>query len=175
MSSSSLPKHICRLCLLLCLVALSACGGGGGGGASGNSGSGSGSSGSSGSSGGTSSGGASAGQPTIAAAVFSFPGGATVGANSGAGVIVENQAGTSPISTATVTVNGVPLTYSTTNADYVGSLNVAPGSAINVSVGIGGADYTVSATQSVKVGLGIGDGYLVVPSGDVVNGWKIVP
>ena len=132
-----------RLCLVLGLGALSACGGGGGGG----------------SSGGTPAptpaptGGGSTGQPTIHATVISFPSGASppgfvaTSFNSSASVAVLNQAGTTPIATATVTLNGMPLAYSSTFEDYESELSLDPGAVVNLSVTVGGTTYTATANQ----------------------------
>jgi outer membrane protein assembly factor BamB len=114
-------------------VALSACGGGGGEGGGG--------------------GGGSSGQSGIAAVVLGFPTGAappgfTSGQNN-TGVIVQvvNQDGVTPITNATVTVNGVALTYFAANQDYEGQLNINPGATVTLRVTIGGASYTASHAQ----------------------------
>lgn len=124
--------------LALCLGALAACGGSGGGSSGGRS------------AGGTSSGTAPVGQPKIRALVMSFPSDGTSGGgtpNSSVGVVVENEAGTDPIPTASVTLNGVPLTYAPTHADYAAQLNLDPGAAVNLSVTVGGVAYTASAER----------------------------
>src|SRR5882757_7118033 len=114
-----------------CLL-LAACGGGGGG---------------------SSSMGPPSAAPYILASVISFPTGAVPpgfvppGFNTGASVQVLDNSGNVPIATASVFINGVALTYSATNQDYEGSLVVAPGGAVAVSVNVGGTTYTGSATQ----------------------------
>lgn len=119
--------------VLGCLAA-AACGGGGGG------------------SGGGSGGGGITSQPTIIATVISFPtngsppGFLPSGYNTDAGVQVTAQGG-SPISTASVTVNGVTLNYSTQAAEYLGVINVAPGAQVEIKVGIAGAVYSASLKQ----------------------------
>lgn len=133
---------------LLCFAALAACSGGGGGGnastgtpatnGSGN-----------GSAAGSTPSSTFTGQPMIVAGVYSYSKHATpagISTNSSVGVSVENQSGTSPITTATVTVNGVSLAYSSKQGGYLGTLNISPGSAIKLSVRIGIATYNASAT-----------------------------
>ena len=117
----------------LCAV-LPACGGGGGGG-------------------GGSGGGSSAAAPYILASLVSFPTGAVppgfvpTGFNTGAFVLVEDNSSHAPITNASVSINGVALTYSATNQDYEGNLVVAPGDGVALSVSVGGTTYTGSATQ----------------------------
>jgi len=118
---------------MLGCLALSACGGGGGDSGGGG-------------------GGGSTSQPTIVATIVSFPTGATPpgflpnGFNTDAGVKVTAQDG-SAITTAVVTVNGATLSYSSTVAEFIGAINLAPGAAVAVSVNIGGAVYNASGKQ----------------------------
>jgi outer membrane protein assembly factor BamB len=44
-------------------------------------------------------------------------------------------------------VNGVSLTYNSTNQDYEGDVVVAPGGSVNLSVTVDGVTYTASGTQ----------------------------
>ncbi len=111
-----------RLIVLLAITTLSACGGGGDG-CSGSAGTGS--TGSTGNTGGTGSGGTtSSGQPTIQATILIFPTGATppgflpAGSNTSAGVSVTAQGSTTPITTATVSVDGTTLSYAASDQLY---------------------------------------------------------
>ncbi|MGO9015778.1 MAG: Ig-like domain-containing protein, partial [Dissulfurispiraceae bacterium] len=52
-----------------------------------------------------------------------------------------------PITIATVTVNGSPLSYNATNQSYDGNVAIAAGAAVNLSVTVGEATYTSSGTQ----------------------------
>jgi len=95
----------------------------------------------------------SAGPPQIFATLISFPTGAvppgfvSPGFNTGASVEVLDNSGSGPIPNASVSINGVALTYSATNQDYEGDIAVAPGDGIALSVNVGGTTYTASATQ----------------------------
>ena len=127
-------KHLLLFSVMLLAtlsIALSSCGGGGGGGG----------------------GGEASGPPFIGAELDSFPTGsvpsgfAPAGFNSAASVAVLDDSSGASITTATVLMNGVPLTYDVTNQDYEGNVAVAPGGAVNLSVTVGGSTYTASATQ----------------------------
>ncbi len=86
--------------------------------------------------------------PAIAAALVSFPiFGAPDGFDTGASVAVLNPADGYPIATATVTMNGVALPYDPTRGEYVGSVMVAPGASVTVSVTVDGRVYQASTTQ----------------------------
>lgn len=130
-------RTVVTIVLALILVA---CGGGGGGD-------------SGGTPGGGTSGGNTAGQPTIEATAISFPNNALppgllgTGFNTVASVTVQNQAGTAPISTATVTLNGVALSYSASDQDYGAQLALNPGAPVNLSVTVGGVNYTATLNQ----------------------------
>ena len=113
---------------LVVLLLLAACGGGGGGG----------------------DGGAlpPSGSPFIAAELDSFPTGSVpTGFNRGASVAVLDDSTGASITTATVVMNGVTLTYDVANQYYVGNVVVAPGGAVTFSVAVGGSTYTASTTQ----------------------------
>jgi len=113
---------------LVVLLLLAACGGGGGGG----------------------DGGAlpPSGSPFIAAELDSFPTGSVpTGFNRGASVAVLDDSTGASITTATVVMNGVTLTYDVANQDYEGNVVVAPGGAVTLSVAVGGSTYTASTTQ----------------------------
>ena len=112
----------------LCAI-VSACGGRGGGGSS------------------------AAEPPAIDASLVSFPTGAVppgfvpAGFNSGASVEVRDNSSGAPIANASVSINGVTLTYSAANQSYEGNLAVAAGDGVTLSVTVGGTTYTSSATQ----------------------------
>ena len=125
--------HVSRWLIVAALTVLPACGGGG-------------------SSGGPSSMGPPA-PPYIVASLLSFPTGAVppgfvpTGFNTGAFVLVEDNSSRAPITNASVSINGVGLTYSAANQDYEGNIVVAPGDGVTLSVNVGGTTYTGSATQ----------------------------
>jgi hypothetical protein len=112
-----------------CLL-LAACSGGGGGGSS-----------------------SAPAAPYILASLISFPTGAVPtgfvppGFNTAASVQVLDNSSGAPIANASVSINGAALPYSATNQDYEGNLVVAPGGGVALSVSVGGATYTGSATQ----------------------------
>ncbi|HYS58560.1 MAG TPA: hypothetical protein VEM34_10515 [Burkholderiales bacterium] len=103
--------------------------------------------------GGGSSTGPAAPAPYILASLISFPTGAVPsgfvppGFNTGASVQVLDNSNGAPIANASVSINGVTLNYSALNQDYEGSIAVAPGGSVALSVNVGGATYTGSATQ----------------------------
>jgi len=114
---------------LVVLLLLAACGGGGGGGE-------------------TPLPPSPTGSPFIAAELDSFPTGSVpTGFNRGAWVAVLDDSTGASITTATVVMNGVTLTYDATNQDYEGNVVVAPGGAVTLSVAVGGSTYTASTTQ----------------------------
>lgn len=114
---------------LVVLLLLAACGGGGGGGE-------------------TPPQPSPTGPPFIAAELDSFPTGSVpTGFNRGASVAVLDDSTGASITTATVVMNGVTLTYDVTNQDYEGNVVVAPGGAVTLSVAVGGSTYTASTTQ----------------------------
>jgi hypothetical protein len=98
-------------------------------------------------------GGGSSTAPYILASLVSFPtagvppGFVPPGSNTGALVEVLDNSSRTPIATASVSINGVSLTYSATNQDYEGNIVVAPGDGVTLSVSVGGTTYTASATQ----------------------------
>lgn len=110
---------------------LSGCGGGGGGGGATD----------------------STAAPYILANVFSFPTGqvpagfAQAGENTVATVWVADRSGGSPITNASVSVNGVAVAYVAADQTYEASLNVAPAATVTLSVTVGGKTYTVSTDQ----------------------------
>ena len=114
---------------LVVLLLLAACGGGGGGGE-------------------TPPQPSPTGPPFIAAELDSFPTGSVpTGFNRGATVAVLDDSTGASITTATVVMNGVTLTYDATNQDYEGNVVVAPGGAVTLSVAVGGSTYTASTFQ----------------------------
>ena len=106
---------------------------------------------SSGSMGATSS--STATQPLIKGQILSFPTEAApalyVGAanNTAATIAVMDQTGTTPMTGATVTVNGTALTYQSANQVYWGTLNISPGSSVSIVVTVNGVTYDASYTQ----------------------------
>ncbi len=85
--------------------------------------------------------------PFIGAELNSFPAGSVpLGFNTGALAVVFDSNGNS-ITTATVTMNGVNLTYNAVNQDYEGDVVVLPGGAVTLSVTDASGTYTVSTTQ----------------------------
>jgi fibronectin type 3 domain-containing protein len=86
--------------------------------------------------------------PYIAAFVLSTPGGAVppFGFLEQAQVCTDATCNT-PVSTATVTVNGNALTYDATRHQYTGTHVIAAGAAVTLQVTIGGTLYTGSGTQ----------------------------
>jgi len=120
-----------RTALVASVILASSCGGGGGGGSSGS----------------------NAPAPQIVAAVIGFPSGAVpsgwlaTGVNTGASVAITDTATNIPVTNAKVFANGVPLLFFPVDAQYEGSLNLAPGAAISVTVSFQGATYSASGTQ----------------------------
>ena len=118
--------------MLFVALLVSGCGGGGGGG--GNVGS-------------------SVTPPFIRASLISFatsaiPAGfVESGSNSVASVEVLSDFDRSPISDASVVINGVSLPYVSANQDYERAMNVAPGDNISLSVTVSGRTYTASGNQ----------------------------
>jgi len=123
-----------RLLMATLCLALGACGGGGGGGGGGT-------------------GAATAAAPYVDASLLSFsadnlpPGFTSSGQNSYANVVVATGASGSPITNATVTVNGVALTYVAANGDYEAPLSVSPGQTVSLGVTVGGTVVSSSNTQ----------------------------
>ena len=114
---------------------LSSCSGGGGGGGTAGGGGGGG-------------GGTASSPPLIAAEVDSFaPGSTPPGFTTNVFVAVLDPSSGASITSATVTINAIPLSYNATNQDYEGSLLVAPGNGVVLSVTVGGNTFTASATQ----------------------------
>ncbi len=86
--------------------------------------------------------------PFIDAELSNFPTGLVPpGLTTGASVMVLNDSNGDSITTATVTMNGVNLTYNTVNRDYEGDVVVPPGGAVTLSVTDASGTYTVSTTQ----------------------------
>lgn len=91
--------------------------------------------------------------PYIFASLIGFPTGAVppgfVQSGSNTFVWVEVLDGTSgaPLSSASVSVNGVSLAYIPAFRDYEAELVVDPAQGVSLSVTVGGATYTVSSTQ----------------------------
>ena len=86
--------------------------------------------------------------PFIGAQLSNFPTGfVPPGLTTGASVVVLNDSNGDSITTATVTMNGVNLTYNAINRDYEGDVVVPPGGAVTLSVTDASGTYTVSTTQ----------------------------
>lgn len=77
-------------------------------------------------------------------------------------------AGDGGLHIAPIVIDSAVVIASTTGTVY--ALNAATGAVLWSGQAAAGI-----SDQAVKVGLGTADGYLVVPSGDAVNAWKIVP
>ncbi|HKW36859.1 MAG TPA: FG-GAP-like repeat-containing protein [Burkholderiales bacterium] len=91
--------------------------------------------------------GATPGPPCIFAQQIDFPTGAVPpGFDIGTLVQVLDNSCSVPIP-ASVTVNGVALSYVAANEDYEGNVVVAPGGTIKLSVTVDGATYAASAVQ----------------------------
>jgi len=63
-------------------------------------------------------------------------------------VEVLNQAGTSPILGAVITINGTALSYVAADKAYEGDLNLQPGQHVDLTVTVAGVNYTVSSNLS---------------------------
>jgi hypothetical protein len=118
--------------LLAACLLLSSCGGGAGKGINGS---------------------AASGPPLVSASLISFPAGSVPAGfvaptyNTAALVQVQDNSSGAPIIDAAVSVNGVPFAYDAGNQDYEGTLLLAPGGVVNVSVTVAGVTYTQSAVQ----------------------------
>ncbi|HYS58534.1 MAG TPA: hypothetical protein VEM34_10385 [Burkholderiales bacterium] len=118
------PRLATLLLALQFAVIAAGCSGGGGGGA------------------------AAPGQPFIAAELDSFPAGSVpTGFTRNASVAVLDDSSGASITTATVVMNAVTLTYDPSIQEYVGNVVVAPGGAVTLSVTALDKTYTASATQ----------------------------
>jgi hypothetical protein len=86
--------------------------------------------------------------PSIQAILFSIPTGSVLPANFKNAVASVTDPGTN-ITTATVVMNGVTLTYnaSLTHQDYEGNVTVSPGGRVALSATVGGNTYSASGTQ----------------------------
>ncbi|HEV2701504.1 MAG TPA: PQQ-binding-like beta-propeller repeat protein [Steroidobacteraceae bacterium] len=67
--------------------------------------------------------------------------------NTAAGIAVMDQSGTTPLTSATVTVNGTALTYQSANQAYYGNLTISPGGGVSIVVTVNGVTYDASYTQ----------------------------
>ena len=88
--------------------------------------------------------------PLIEALLFSLPTGTVPPDNfANAMVIIMDSSTGAIITTASVTMNGVPLIYNgvPTHQEYEGNLLINPGEAVALVVNVGGSTYTVSGTQ----------------------------
>ncbi len=93
-------------------------------------------------------GGMTSGPPVIGAELDSFPTGSIpTGFTRNASVVVLDGSSGASITTATVVMNAVTLTYDPSIQEYAGNVVVAPGGAVTLSVTVGGSAYTASATQ----------------------------
>jgi outer membrane protein assembly factor BamB len=93
------------------------------------------------------------GQPLILVTVMGFnpyvqvPELLSPGKSALAYVDVWNQAGTAPVTNATVSINGTPLPYYGSLLAYAAELNVSPGATITASVTVNGTPYVASTRQ----------------------------
>ena len=111
--------------LSLVALAASGCGGGGGGGPP-----------------------PPAAPPGIAAELDAFaPGAAAPGPLKNATVLVVDATSGASVANASVDINGVVLGYDAGSQEYSGSVPVAPGAPINLTVSVGSQRYTASTTQ----------------------------
>src|SRR6266853_5726282 len=118
------PRLATLLRVLQFAMIAAGCGGGGGGGA------------------------APSGPPFIAAELDSFPTGSVpTGFTRSASVAVLDDSSGASITTETVVMNAVTLTYDPSIQAYVGNVVVAPGGAVTLSVTVSGRTYAASATQ----------------------------
>jgi hypothetical protein len=128
MKKKILSKYSFSLVLIIILSGLfsivSSCGGGGGGGST-----------------------PVAKPPLIEALLFSFPAGSEPPNFQNAMVAVIDGSSGGNITTATVTMNGLILTYHAMHQQYEGNVAVDPGGSIALSVTVGGNTYTASGTQ----------------------------
>lgn len=91
--------------------------------------------------------------PFIVAELVSFPTGSVpsgltpFGFNSMASVFVIDDYTGKPIPHASVTINGVMLTYNSNGQDYEGNLTVVTGERVTLSVTVSGNTYTAAGTQ----------------------------
>ena len=88
--------------------------------------------------------------PLIEALLFSFPTGSVPPPNfENALVSVTDSVSGANITTATVTMNGVPLTYNAapTRQEYEGNLVINPGDPVTLVVTVGDNTFTASGTQ----------------------------
>ncbi len=110
-------------------------------------------------------------QPVIVAQLFSFPtenvplGFAPSDVNSSVTVEIWDNASGAIISSATVSMNSVPLAYNPTHEAYEGYLNVSPGDTVTLTVTISGKSYTASGTQFTT--------YPVITSPTPSTSWSI--
>lgn len=84
--------------------------------------------------------------PSVNAALFSFPAGGAPANFKNAMVSVQDATG-ADVTTATVVMNGVTLTYDSSHQEYEGNVTVPFGGLVTVSVTFGGITYTASGTQ----------------------------
>jgi len=92
---------------------------------------------------------ASASAPFISATLISFPAGSVpTGFNINSMVQVQDNSTGSPITNASVVMNGVALVYNSADKGYEGEVVVAAGAEVTLSVTVGGVTYRASAAQS---------------------------
>lgn len=87
--------------------------------------------------------------PIIEALLFSFPTGVAPANFANAMVNITDGYTSANITNASVTMNGVPLTYNgaTTHQEYEGNLLINPGDTVTLVVNVGGKTFTSSGTQ----------------------------
>jgi outer membrane protein assembly factor BamB len=90
--------------------------------------------------------------PTIMASLVAFPangvppGAISAGRNAVAVVQITDAAG-SPVTSASVSANGVALSYSATNAQFEAELTVSPGELVTFQVNVNGRGYSAAMTN----------------------------
>jgi len=85
----------------------------------------------------------------VQAKLFSFPNGSAPPYSSNALVNISDGSTGANITTANVTMNGVPFIYNgaPTHQDFEGNVLVNPGDTVTLAVQVGGKTYTASTTQ----------------------------
>lgn len=98
----------------------------------------------------------SAAAPAIVASVFADAPGMpppwkSAGSNTAAAdVAVKNPTDGSPITTATVRINGADVGYNPSVSSYITFLNVAPGDPVSFAVTVNGASYSASGRMPTE-------------------------
>src|SRR5215813_335660 len=91
--------------------------------------------------------GRTSGAPIIGVVVASFPPGLEPAGFRGASAVVVDPNSGSPLSGATITINGKALSFQSSSSEYAGDVPLAVGERVNVSVTFEGQTYTGSGEQ----------------------------